>query len=110
MAADGIGSEAVTEFLILNIPILGKLADKELRAIEKYMNQMEVAPGEIVFKEGDKGDCVCFVVDGALDVVREPEAEESIVISTLTRGRSIGEMAVIAELPRSHHQETISTI
>ena len=53
-AADGIGSEAVTEFLILNISILGKLTDKELRAIEKYMNQMEVAPGEIVSKRETK--------------------------------------------------------
>ena len=38
------------EFLILNIPILGKLTDKELRVIEKYMNLIEVAPGEIVLK------------------------------------------------------------
>ena len=68
------------EFLILNIPILGKLTDKELRAIEKYMNLIEVAPGEIVLKEGDKGDYVCFVLDGVLDVVKEPETGESIVI------------------------------
>lgn len=48
--AGGIMWEAVIEFLILNIPILGKLTDKELRAIEKYMNLIEVAPGEIVLK------------------------------------------------------------
>lgn len=68
------------EFLILNIPILGKLTDKELRAIEKYMNLIEVAPGEIVFKEGDKGDYVCFVVDGVLDAVKQAETGESIAI------------------------------
>lgn len=51
----------------------------------------------IVFKEGDKGDCVCFLVDG----VKEAETGESIVIWTLTRARSIGEMAVIHELPQS---------
>ncbi len=100
-AAGGRMSEAVIEFLILNIPILGKLTDEELRAIEQYMNLIEVAPGEVVFKEGDKGDYVCFLVDGVLDVVKEPEAAQGIVISTLTRGRSIGEMAVIDELPRS---------
>ena len=71
------------EFLILNIPIIGKLTDKELRGIKKYMNQMQVAPGEIVFKEGDKGDYVCFVVDGVLNAVREAETGESISLQSI---------------------------
>jgi CRP/FNR family cyclic AMP-dependent transcriptional regulator len=94
-------TQAIINFLILNIPILAKLKDKELRTIQKYMNLIEVIPEEIVFKEGDRGDYVCFVVDGALDVVKESASGESIVIATLSKGGSIGEMAVIDELPRS---------
>jgi CRP/FNR family cyclic AMP-dependent transcriptional regulator len=94
-------TQAIINFLILNIPILAKLKDKELRTIQKYMNLVDVIPGEIVFKEGDKGDYVCFVVDGTLDVLKKTETGESITISELSRGRSIGEMAVIDELPRS---------
>jgi len=94
-------THAIINFLILNIPILARLKDEELRTIQRYLNLIEVIPGEIVFKEGDRGDYVCFVVDGALDVLKESESGESIVISTLSKGRSIGEMAVIDELPRS---------
>jgi len=94
-------TQAIIDFLILNIPILARLKDKELRTIEKYMNLVDVIPGQTVFKEGDRGDYVCFVVDGALDVVKESASGESIVIATLSKGRSIGEMAVIDELPRS---------
>jgi len=100
-AAGGLITQDVIEFLILNVPILGKLKDKELKIIEKYMNLIEVSAGEIVFKEGDRGDYVCFILDGSLDVLKKSETGESIVISTLSRGRSIGEMAVIDELPRS---------
>ena len=100
-ATAGIMSQAIIEFLILNIPILAKLRDKELRIIETYMNFIEVIPGEIVFNEGDRGDYVCFVVDGSLDVLIRSEAGESIVMATLSKGRSIGEMAVIDDLPRS---------
>ena len=100
-AAGGMMSQTIIKFLILNIPILGRLKDKELKTIVKYMNLIEVIPGEIVFKEGDRGDYVCFVVDGTLDVLKESETGESIIISTLSKGRSIGEMAVIDELPRS---------
>ena len=94
-------THAIINFLILNIPILARLKDEELRTIQKYLNLIEVIPGEIVFKEGDRGDYVCFVVDGALDVVKESATGESIVMATLSKGRSIGEMAVIDELPRS---------
>jgi len=94
-------TQAIIDFLILNIPILARLKDKELRTIEKYMNLIDVIPGQTVFKEGDRGDYVCFVVDGALDVVKESASGESIVIATLSKGGSIGEMAVIDELPRS---------
>ena len=100
-AADGAITQTIIQFLILNIPILARLKDKELKIIIKYMNLIEVIPGEIVFKEGDTGDYVCFVVDGTLDVVKKSKTGESIVISTLSKGGSIGEMAVIDELPRS---------
>jgi len=99
--ADRVMSQAIIEFLILNIPILGTLKDKELMVIEKYLNFIELTPGEIVFEEGDPGDFVCFVVEGSLDVVKTSETGEDIVISTLSKGRSIGEMAVIDDLPRS---------
>jgi CRP-like cAMP-binding protein len=99
--ADRVMSQAIIEFLILNIPILGTLKDKELMVIEKYLNFIELTPGEIVFEEGDRGDYVCFVVEGSLDVVKRSETGEEIVISTLSKGRSIGEMSVIDDLPRS---------
>lgn len=100
-AAGGVITQTIIQFLILNIPILARLKDKELKIIIKYMNLIEVIPGETVFKERDTGDYVCFVVDGTLDVVKKSETGESIVISTLSKGGSIGEMAVIDELPRS---------
>ncbi len=101
LEADRVMSQAIIEFLILNIPILGTLKDKELMVIESYLNFIELTPGEIVFQEGDPGDYVCFVVEGSLDVLKKSESGEDIVISTLSKGRSIGEMSVIDDLPRS---------
>ena len=99
--ADRVMPQAIIEFLIFQIPILGTLTDEELAVIEKYLNFIELTPGEIVFKEGDRGDYVCFVVEGSLDVLKNSETGEDIVISTLSKGHSIGEMAVIDEFPRS---------
>ena len=100
-SSPGIMTQAIIDFLILHIPIFSRLKGKELRSIEQCMKILEVIPGEIVFKEGEKGDYVCFVVEGSLDVLKKTESGESIVISTLSKGRSIGEMAIIDDLPRS---------
>lgn len=77
-ATSSIMSEAIIEFLILSIPILGRLKDNELKIIEKYMNLIEVMPGEIVFKEGDSGNYVCFIVDGWLVCSKKQRLESAL--------------------------------
>jgi len=94
-------SQSIIDFLILNIPIFSRLRNDELRNVKKYFNLLELIPGETVFEEGDNGDYVCFVVEGSLDVLKKTGEGESVVISTLKKGGSIGEMAVIDQLPRS---------
>ena len=87
--------------LLLDIPIFDRLDPDELKVVSNYMNYMDFEPGEIVFKEGEKGDYICFVVEGSLKVLKRTEAGKQVSISTLNRGRSIGEMAVIDDFPRS---------
>jgi CRP-like cAMP-binding protein len=86
---------------LMRIPIFDKLDSDELRIASAYMKPVDIKPGEIVFKEGDRGDFVCFVVEGTLDVIKRKATGEDVVISNLTKGRSIGEMAVIDNFPRS---------
>ena len=114
-SSPGIMTQAIIDFLILHIPIFSRLKGNELRSIEQCMKILEVLPGEIVFNEGEKGDYVCFVVEGCLDVLKKTESGDSIVISTLSKGRSIGEIAIIDDLPRSatvkaKHKSTLLTL
>ena len=84
-----------------NISLFDRLNGQELGVLAKYVNVIDVNPGEYIFKEGDKGDYVCFVEKGSLDVMKRSSAGGTAIIATLTRGRSIGEMAVIDNFPRS---------
>lgn len=74
---------------------------EELQTIGKYMQFTKVEEGDVVFKEGDKGTYICFVAYGSLSVLKASEGGGSVAIATLHKGRSIGEMAVIDESPRS---------
>jgi CRP/FNR family cyclic AMP-dependent transcriptional regulator len=86
---------------LCNIPLFDRLNGEELSVLAKYVNVIEVNPGEYVFKEGDRGDYICFVENGSLDVMKRSSAGGSAIIATLTQGRSIGEMSVIDNFPRS---------
>jgi len=93
-------TELLSDHLSL-IPIFSGLNAQELQTIEKYMFFNKVEPGEYVFKEGEKGDYVCFVAAGALDVIKLNQNAQPVVITTLAKGGSIGEMALIDKLTRS---------
>ncbi len=93
-------SEAIIDFLI-NVPMFDTLKADELSIVARHMNFVELNRDEILFKEGERGDYVCFVVEGSLDVLKGAGAGEYVVLATLPKGRSIGEMAVIDDFPRS---------
>ncbi len=57
-------------------------------------------PGELVFREGDLGDCVYMIRRGRAEVLRETErGQESL--ATLGPGECFGELAVLDKKPRS---------
>ncbi|MDY6863107.1 MAG: cyclic nucleotide-binding domain-containing protein [Thermodesulfobacteriota bacterium] len=97
---EGKIKKTITDFLV-DIPLFDKLNPEELKIIAKQTNLFEFKKGENVFAEGDQGNYVCFVVDGILDVIKESMTGDSVVITALSRGRSIGEMSVIDNFPRS---------
>ncbi len=96
--------KVVKDFL-KNFPFFETLTSEELLVAVEHINFLEVERDEILFKEGGEADCVYFVIEGELDVIKEsvggrPKAER-VLISTLSKGRSIGEMSVIDKTPRS---------
>lgn len=55
----------------------------------------DLAAGEVLFSEGDKGDCMYVVLEGVVDVrVGGKTVEQSV------RGALLGEMALIDGTPR----------
>lgn len=56
---------------------------------------------DIIFREGDPGDAVCFIIEGILDVVKGCATGKNVIIAEFSKGRSVGEMSLIDDFPRS---------
>ncbi len=87
---------------LMEVPLFDDLRGMELNTAAKHMNFFELEKDEILFKEGDPGDYVCFIVAGELQVLKKsPKTGQQILIAVLTKNRSIGEMSVIDNTKRS---------
>ena len=97
--------ETIADFLTI-FSFFESLTEEELMVVAEHIHLVELDPDKVLFKEGDKGDCIYFVVEGELDVIKESVSGrklgiDRVVITSLSRGRSIGEMSVIDKTPRS---------
>ncbi len=97
------GEEAFARILdqLCAVPMFNELNFSDLQVIARHMHYSEVEAGDVVFLEGERGHYVCFVVEGSLEVAKAAAAGPRTVLTTLSRGQSIGEMALIDEAPRS---------
>jgi hypothetical protein len=57
-------------------------------------------PGDIVFQQGDQGDCAYFIHSGEVEVV-QMENDKEKVVAVLKDGQYFGEMALITSHPRN---------
>lgn len=87
--------------LFLNLPFSKDLTTSELWTITKYMNVFKVKKKEVIFKEGDPGNFLCFIIEGKILVLKRSDKGRGVPIAELGPKRSLGEMAMIDQSPRS---------
>ena len=88
------------EYLISQIPIFNELDFEDTKILSQYLFPKELPMGGLVCKEGQHGSFLSFVASGKLEIVKTLDDKE-IIISTISEGDSLGEMALIDGLTRS---------
>ncbi len=86
---------------ISDLPLFHGLDRREVDILADYMNVVELDAGQTLFNQWDRADYVCFIENGALNVMKKSSPDIYRPITTLERGRSIGEMSIIDNFPRS---------
>jgi CRP-like cAMP-binding protein len=63
---------------------------------------LEFGPGDVVFRQGDKGDRIFIVKEGVLEILAQPsDGAEAQAIAYLGKGEVLGEIALLTGSPRS---------
>lgn len=81
-------------------PLFRNVPGEGLRRLSDFIQEKEVAAGEVVFREEDFGDEMYLVRSGQISIHQELGDGPSL-IETVMPGGYFGEMAIIDDLPRT---------
>ena len=99
---DGAGDRVdIAEETKLDILREQGLSAQELRLLAKYSRERQYGTDGLIFAEGDPGDCLYIVVDGAVRISRMVPGMGEECLAILERGEVFGELALIDDQPRS---------
>jgi hypothetical protein len=84
--------------IVSAIPIFKDVDAKFAREIAMQLKPEIFVPGDYVFRAGDEGSHMFFIVNGELEILNE---EEDQLIATLHNGDFFGEVALFKDQPRN---------
>src|SRR5438874_1257550 len=87
--------------LLKRTEVFGRLADRELRRLEKLFRERRVQRNQLLFQQGDPADSLYLVVSGRIRISAADQAGHHKVLAFAGPGEVVGEMGVLSGEPRS---------
>ena len=78
-----------------------RLSNMEINFLASLSKAKQLAPKEILFREGEPGDYMYLVVEGRIMISKNIPGAGEEALAFLERGEILGEMALIDDAPRS---------
>lgn len=105
----GIASSDRIAAMLENAQMLRDFEWAQIKALAAYVQLYRAVPGAVLFREGDRGDFMCIVLEGKLEVHKEDNRHIDKTVTTVFPGRSLGEMTIVDGEPRSATAVVIET-
>lgn len=87
--------------MIEGAQMFSDFARSDIETIASYARAYSVNKGATIFKEGSKGNFMCLLVDGRVDIYKQNEGEATRRITAIRPGKTMGEMSLLDDLPHS---------
>jgi len=82
------------------IPLFESLEHDDLDALSNKLREVNVEAGQTVFAQGDEGDAMYVIEDGAVDIVAG-SGKQKVILTALFKQQYFGELSLLDGAPRS---------
>ncbi len=83
-----------------NLDFLDILGPRLRKAVEKEAEHVSIPAGQLLFEQGEPSDALYILVTGSLGVYALDGEGSEILIAMIRPGETVGEMGVVAGVPR----------
>jgi CRP-like cAMP-binding protein len=83
------------------IPLFSDLSKNAFVMLMEKMHMRQAPPGDVIIREGEKGDSFFIIAQGKVRVEKLGEGGKQIHLASLGDGAFFGEMALLSEAPRN---------
>ena len=85
----------MAENLLARIPFFSDLPNHELDRLQSELEVVNLKAGEILFREGERGEHLYIIVSGDLEILMSPGVENELILNIIHEGEYIGEMSLL---------------
>jgi hypothetical protein len=86
---------------LASIPLFWGVPKEELVSLLTHVKPVKAAAGQVVVKEGDRGDTLYLIVSGTLRVSTRGQDGQDVPLAALGAGDFFGEVALLTGRPRT---------
>jgi CRP/FNR family cyclic AMP-dependent transcriptional regulator len=86
--------------LLQTIPLFESLERDDLNALASRLREVRVEAGTTVFAQGDQGDSMYVIENGAVDIVAGA-GKQKVIVASLFKQQYFGELSLLDGAPRS---------
>jgi CRP-like cAMP-binding protein len=86
--------------ILRRIPIFAKIDPAKLKLMAFASERVTYKPGQLLFKQGERGEAAFIVLQGTADVLID--ADEGLLrVASLSENEIVGEIAILCDIPRT---------
>ena len=95
--------------VLRRIPLFANIDPARLKLLAFTSDRMVFAAGQELFHEGDAGDAAYVIIDGAVDVLKDTDDGEQLLV-TLKKNAFVGDIAILCDVPRTATVKAVDRI
>ncbi len=106
-SSDNQETITLSKDVLRSLPLFEGLSEDDLDTLYQMARVVTVPAGELLIREGDRGDTLYIILDGEIEVTQRVGGRE-VLLAVRRAGDYIGEMSVLDDSPRVASVRTLT--